>query len=118
MTPPDGIRRIFELSKSDFNPIFAQRFIQCLGIYPIGTTVQLDSSEIGIVVSVNHDKVLRPKVLLVARDERRRLPEPLEVDLTEAAGEGSPRFRRSIVRPVDPARFAIDVERYLPAAAP
>jgi HD-GYP domain-containing protein (c-di-GMP phosphodiesterase class II) len=118
MTPPDGIRRIFELSKTDFNPIFAQRFIQCLGIYPIGTAVQLDSSEIGIVVSVNHDKVLRPKVLLVCRDERRRMPEPLEVDLADAAEPGSAKYRRTIVRPVDPARFAIDVERYLPVSAP
>lgn len=117
MTPPDGIRRIFELAKTDFNPIFAQRFIQCIGIYPVGTTVQLDSGEIGIVVSVNHEKVLRPRVLLVCRDERRRLPEPLEVDLMEPAASGSPKFRRTVLRPVDPAQFSIEVDRYLPKPA-
>jgi HD-GYP domain-containing protein (c-di-GMP phosphodiesterase class II) len=117
MTPPDGIRRIFELSKTDFNPVFAQRFIQCLGIYPIGTAVQLDSSEIGIVVTVNHEKVLRPKVLLVCRDERRRLPSPFEVDLTDPVEPGSGKFQRTIVRPVDPAQYAIEVDRYLPKAA-
>ncbi len=117
MTPPEGIRRIFELSKTDFNPVFAQRFIQCLGIYPIGTTVQLDTSEIGIVVSVNHDKVLRPKVMLVCKDERRRMPVPIEVDLTDPAAPDSPKFRRTIARPVDPAQFAIEVDLYLPKVA-
>ncbi|HEY3489970.1 MAG TPA: HD-GYP domain-containing protein [Candidatus Deferrimicrobiaceae bacterium] len=117
MTPPDGIRRIFELSKTDFNPIFAQRFIQCLGIYPVGTTVQLDSAEIGIVVSVNHEKVLRPKVLLVCRDDRRRLPVPVEVDLTEPSPSDPGKFRRTIVRPVDPAAYVIDPEMYLPKPA-
>jgi HD-GYP domain-containing protein (c-di-GMP phosphodiesterase class II) len=117
MSPPEGIRRIYDLSKTEFNPIFAQRFIQCLGIYPIGTTVQLDTSEIGIVLTVNHDKILRPKVLLICRDERRRLPAPLEVDLTEPAAPGSPRFKRTIAKPVDPSQFGIEVDLFLPKAA-
>jgi putative nucleotidyltransferase with HDIG domain len=117
MTPCDGIRRIFELAKSDFNPVFAQRFIQCLGIYPLGTVVQLDSSEIGLVVNVNHEKVLRPKVLLLFRDERRKLPEPMEVDLVEPLVPDSPRFKRTIVRALDPLQWGIDTKQYLPAPA-
>ncbi len=118
MAPHEGVRKIYEWGKRDFNPVFLQRFIQCLGIYPAGTTVELDSGEIGVVTSVNHEKVLRPHVLLLYRKAGVHLPAPLEVDLDEPLSPGSAKFRRTVARPVDPANFGIDIDLYLPKAAP
>lgn len=115
MPPHEGIRKLYEWGRTDFNQPFVERFIQCLGIYPVGTAVQLDSGEIGVVSSINHGSILRPNVVLLYRDARRRYPEPVVADLAERAPDGE-RFRRTIRRPVDPARWAIDVDQILAKA--
>lgn len=112
----EGIRRIYESGRTDFNLPFVERFIQCLGIYPLGTAVQLDTGEIGVVASVNHEMVLRPRVILVMRDEKRRIPNPVVADLAQKDREGQ-RFLRTIVRAVNPERLGIEVELCLSLAA-
>jgi HD-GYP domain-containing protein (c-di-GMP phosphodiesterase class II) len=108
----EGIKKLYEWGKTDFNLPFVERFIQCLGIYPLGTVVQMDSSEIGVVISINHDMILRPQVLLMYKDERRRYPTPVVANLSERSPDGN-RFLRSIVRPLNPAQWRIDVEQIL-----
>jgi HD-GYP domain-containing protein (c-di-GMP phosphodiesterase class II) len=112
--PHEGIRKIYAWAKSDFNPILVERFIQCIGIYPTGTLVQLDTKEVGIVYSINREKILRPKVLLLFKDDKWRYSKPLLVDLMENP-EGHP-FQRSIIKPLDPRQWNISIEKYLPQA--
>ncbi len=108
----EAIRRIYEWGKRDFNAAYVERFIQCVGIYPVGTIVQLDTGEIGVVSSINHEKLLRPGVILVWKDASTRYAEPRPADLSEPAGEAQS-FRRTIVRPLAPGSFGIDPEAYL-----
>jgi len=42
-----------------------EQFIQCIGIYPTGTLVELSTGEVGIVLAQNRVRRLRPKVMLV-----------------------------------------------------
>ena len=113
--PHEGIRKIYEWSKNDFNPVLVERFIRLMGIYPTGTLVQLDSNEVGIVYAINHEKILRPQVLLLFKDARCRYAEPMLVNLLETP-EDLP-FQRSIVKPLDPRQWNINVEKYLPPAS-
>jgi HD-GYP domain-containing protein (c-di-GMP phosphodiesterase class II) len=108
----EGIKKLYEWGRTDFNLPFVERFIQCLGIYPVGTVVQLDSSEIGVVLSINHEMILRPNVLLIYKDEHRRYPSPVNADLTLRKEDGK-RFARTIVRPLNPDQWRIDVEQIL-----
>ncbi len=108
----EGIKKLYEWGKTDFNLPFVERFIQCLGIYPLGTVVQLDSSEIGVVMSINHEMILRPQVIMLYKDEIRRYPSPVVADLSERTPDGR-RFLRSILRPVNPVQWRIDVEQVL-----
>jgi HD-GYP domain-containing protein (c-di-GMP phosphodiesterase class II) len=115
LPPYEGIRKLYEWGRTDFNLPFVERFIQCLGIYPVGTVVQLDSSEIGVVVSINHQSILRPRVMLLYKDENRRFPTPVAADLSERTPDGE-HYSRTIVRPVAPERWRIDVEQILAKA--
>jgi HD-GYP domain-containing protein (c-di-GMP phosphodiesterase class II) len=110
--PYEGIRKIYEGAKEEFNQLFVERFIQCIGIYPVGTLVQLDTWEIGIVFSINHEIVLRPHVLLVRKDSGKSYEVPALVDLTERA-EDQQRFKRTILRPLDPQKWDLNISYYL-----
>ena len=64
-----------------FEPELVDRFIRCIGIYPIGSLVELSTEEVGVVVATNEER-LRPKVLVVLDEEHHRLDAPYEVDLS------------------------------------
>ncbi len=58
-----------------------QRFISCMGVYPPGTIVKLKNEMIGMVVSINPNKPLRPSLLLY--DPNVPKNEALIIDLDE-----------------------------------
>jgi HD-GYP domain-containing protein (c-di-GMP phosphodiesterase class II) len=94
-----------------FDPILLKVFIGLVGVYPIGSLVLLNTREVGVVVKPNTDLqwMDRPQVLLLARD-RKGFPKREIVHLTENDGGG--RFKRSIVKSLDPNKFHIDIARY------
>jgi len=110
----EGIRMIYQGIKEDFSQILVERFIQCVGIYPAGTPVLLDSEEIGIVCAVNQEKLLRPNVLLIYQNSNTRYPQPFAVDLMEKR-EDSQWFKRTIVMPIDSRHWNIRIDDFLPS---
>jgi hypothetical protein len=100
----------------DFNQFLMERFIQCMGIYPIGTLVQLDTQEIGIVCSVNHQQLLRPHVLLLFKNPKKSYRQPIVADLMEKDNE-SGLFKRTILKPLLPQKWNIRVDDYLSCTA-
>jgi len=112
LQPHEGIRHIYERAGAEFNRLLVERFIQCIGIYPFGTLVLLDTEEIGIVCAVKAETLLRPKVLIIYRNSKTPYADPFLADLNEKS-EKSQWFKRTIVMPLDPERWRIHVEAYL-----
>jgi len=79
-------------------------------VYPVGTVVQLDTEELGIVLSVNRDKLLRPKVLLIPRDPKAR--RITIVDLMEKSKDQE-RYKRNIRKPLQSQQWNAGVKYYL-----
>lgn len=67
----------------------------CLGIYPPGTSLMLDSGEIAIAFEPNHREPERPKVLLITDKMGQFLEDPISADLMEKGPDGNP--QRSVV---------------------
>ncbi len=107
----DAIKIIYDRCRSEFDSFLVERFIQCLGIYPLGTPVLLDTEEIGIVAGVHHDNLLRPKVLIIFEDSLKKYPEPFLVDLTEK--KDSTWYKRNIVMPLNPRQWRLNLEDYV-----
>ena len=42
-----------------------EQFVQCVGLYPIGTLVEMASGEVGVVIQQNRVQRSRPKLLLM-----------------------------------------------------
>ncbi len=113
MPSHQALQKIYEWSKTDFYPVFVQKFIQCVGLYPIGSVVRLDTGEVGVVYRQNHAELIRPWVRLVRKASGEPFTPPVDADLTQPDPEGEKPFARTIATTLDAAQAGIDVEAVL-----
>lgn len=64
LTPHEALSQMFAVKRSKFDMVALKAFIQCLGVYPPGSLVQLSNEMLGMVLSVNSAKPLKPNVLV------------------------------------------------------
>ncbi|MEW6059995.1 MAG: HD-GYP domain-containing protein [Actinomycetota bacterium] len=89
-----------------FDPRVVRTFVRLMGIFPVGSLVQLMTGEVAVVIR-NHERLLaRPTIRLVL-DVHGNESEPTEVDLSELGPNDE--FRWSVRRSIDPAEVGIDM---------
>lgn len=73
LTPHEALSLMFARLQSKFDPALLKVFIHCMGVFPPGTIVQLSNGAVGIVLSVNTQRPLKPWVVVydasVPRDQ-------------------------------------------------
>jgi len=107
LLPHDALKTIFALRDKQFNGLWIERFVQCLGIYPAGTLVRLNSGEIGVVSSVNRGLLLRPIIRPIFNRFGGRVPDKSYLDLQE-----SRYLDRNIIEVLDPKELKLDLSSY------
>ena len=65
IAPYEALKDMYSWVNDNFDKELIEQFIKCLGIYPIGSMVQLNTGQVGIVVSASEKSRLRPIVLLL-----------------------------------------------------
>ena len=89
-----------------FDRHLIRRFVQLIGIYPVGNLVRLDTGQIALVVKVHAPDPYRPQVRILMDAPAPSSTVPLEVNLWEGRSqEGGP---SAVVAPVDAATLGID----------
>jgi putative nucleotidyltransferase with HDIG domain len=88
ISPHEALNLMYGWAPRSFNGELLQEFIRCLGIYPIGSIVELDSGEVGVVMTVNRTRLMRPVLTLVLDREKKPLPSRklLNLELLERSG--------------------------------
>jgi putative nucleotidyltransferase with HDIG domain len=81
--PHEAVKRMFEWSPRDFDRSLLENFIKCFGIYPVGSLVEVNHSEVGIVVAANREKALKPNVLLIMKKGGEKYSPSRMVELSE-----------------------------------
>jgi HD-GYP domain-containing protein (c-di-GMP phosphodiesterase class II) len=107
LLPHEALKTIFALRDKQFNRLWIERFVQCLGIYPAGTLIQLNSGEIGVVSSVNRSMLLRPVIRPIFDRFGRRATDKDFLDLQD-----SKYLDRSIIGVLDPKELKLDLSSY------
>lgn len=97
-----------------YQPELVEQFLQCLGVYPVGTLVELSTGEVGIVMAQNPTRRLRPKLMLLTSPDKRLRENFLSLDLlTMRYGEVEDSDVH-IVRSLDPGAYGLEpTELYL-----
>ena len=106
----DAMRQLQGWSGTYFNTGLVEQFIQAIGIFPVGTLVELSTGEIGVVLEQNRARRLKPKVLVIADRDKTPLKIPITVDLLY--GGGSSGDRPYIRRGLPTESSAIDAKEY------
>ena len=114
MSAAAALRKIYEWSKFHFNPQYAQEFMRCVGIYPVGTLVMLESGRLGVVVEPHETNLLAPKVNVFFHAKKNVYIKPETVDLSRGLGFGG---GDKIVSHESPAKWNVDPMRFLSVAA-
>lgn len=107
MTPTQGLKKLLEWSGDHLDPDLVRQFIRCIGLYPVGSLVLLESGRLAVVVETNEQDQRLP-VVRVMYHTRFRLPITVEtIDLARAGNQDR------IVRAVDPEDYKLDVRKFL-----
>jgi HD-GYP domain-containing protein (c-di-GMP phosphodiesterase class II) len=92
---------------NNFDSSVVEQFIQCTGIFPVGSFVELNTHEIAVVVSRHPEHQLKPTVKIVVNAEGERLEEPAIIDLANP-GLGNA-TNRLVTKVIDPEEKNLDV---------
>lgn len=114
LSPDQAVRQLFQLGlKQQYDRTLVELLIQCLGIYPFGSLVEISTGEWAVVYAVNPEERLRPCVKLISDSRGRPYAEPRLVNLAnQPAGEPA----RAILRVLDAAAEQVNVLRYCETA--
>ncbi|GHD78590.1 HD-GYP domain-containing protein [Vogesella fluminis] len=110
MAPTDALRKIFEWSKYHFDPKLVQAFMRCVGIYPVGTLVLLESGKLGVVIEQHHSNLLTPKIKVMYSSRSNTYLQPEIIDLSRPLGFGG---GDRIVRHEAPEKWGINPLRFM-----
>lgn len=103
----EAVTQIYEWRDVDFQAQLVEQFIQCMGIYPTGSIVELSTGEIGVVMSQNRVRRLRPRIMLILDSLKVALESFPVVDLaTETKTKDGAAL--SIINTHEPGSFGID----------
>jgi putative nucleotidyltransferase with HDIG domain len=116
MSAHDALKKMYSWRGKDFQPLLVEQFIQCMGIYPIGSVVEMNTGSIGVVISVNRQRRLKPKVALVLNADKTPFLPVKVIDLMYQAAEGSGR-EVEIRKVLPPGEHGVIPTKYIPLGA-
>ncbi len=112
MTPHEAMQRLYEWMPENFDQKLMEVFIRTLGIYPIGSVVELKTGHIGIVVKLNDNQRLKPVIILVMNRDKEFYPRRKLINLASSIWDkrdGKPEIRRI----ADPKEYNIDTQKII-----
>ena len=107
----DALKSMYDWRGTLFDSTLVEKFIQCIGIYPVGSTLELNSGEIGIVISASPDNRLYPKMLLVKDESNKFYDPPQIINLSQFRDREDRRY--DIKGMIQPEHVGVDLKRYI-----
>ncbi|HGY5244078.1 HD-GYP domain-containing protein [Aeromonas salmonicida] len=107
MQPTQAFRILLKGADHHFDRLLVTKFIKCMGVYPVGTLVQLSNQRLAIVMQRNPQEPLKPVVKVIYHATQRHY---LEVQWLDLAKSG---VQESIESTVDPKEFGINLANFV-----
>jgi len=108
----DALKSMYAWRRDLFDELLVEKFIQCIGIYPLGSVVELRTGQIGIVISSRPDARLFPNIMLVLDAGREPVEPPKMINLA-LFREKLETDDFEIKRLVEGQHYGIDVRQYI-----
>jgi hypothetical protein len=108
----EALKSMYDWRNELFQGELVEHFIQCLGIYPIGSVVELTSKEIGIIITFDDYSRLAPRVMLLLDNKHKKYPSPKIIDLSKFK-DNDEKYLYEIKRVVKPDNYGIDLKQHV-----
>ena len=111
LSPHDTIKKFYEWRNIDFQAELVEQFIQIVGVYPVGTIVELSNGFVGVIVNQHRVWRFRPKIMLLLNANKESLDEFKTIDLFVQTidDDGNP---LDIVKSIEPGLYGIDPKEF------
>ena len=99
LSPSSALSYLYKERGTGYHGELVEQFIQCVGAFPVGAVVELNSGEVGIVITQNLVRRLKPRVMVVLDPQGNpvRPHKILDLEKEPKAGPDEPyRIRRSM----------------------
>jgi putative nucleotidyltransferase with HDIG domain len=105
------IEEINSMRNIRFTAAVVDEFVQFVGLYPVGTLIELNSGEVGVVIEQNRVRRLKPRIMLLLGPDKTRNTSPGILNLLNdpLVHEGMP-YR--ILRDLPPGSFGLDPREF------
>jgi cyclic di-GMP phosphodiesterase len=104
-----ALQHIYAARDTLFQAEMVEQFQVCLGVYPTGSLVELNTGEVAVVMAQNQVRRLRPRVLVLSNPNKQPLTDFRAIDLMNpnAASVGT-----EIARSLAKGEYGIDAAEY------
>jgi HD-GYP domain-containing protein (c-di-GMP phosphodiesterase class II) len=111
VSPYAAMQQLQAWADTYFNSGLVELFIQAIGIFPVGTLVELSTGELAVVLEQSRPRRLKPKVLVISAPDKTPLEIPFVLDLLHPECDSAdrvPYIRQGLAA----ASFAVDPREY------
>jgi HD-GYP domain-containing protein (c-di-GMP phosphodiesterase class II) len=110
ISPHDAVRKLYDWSNIDFQLELVEQFIQVVGIYPVGTIIELSDGRVGAIVAHHRVWRLKPKIMLILDKTKKPFGDFNIID-TYSIKLGEDGRPLSILKSIDPGLYGIDTKQ-------
>jgi len=101
-----ALQNIYNLSDKLFQKDLVEQFIQCMGVYPTGSLVELTSGAVAAVLSQNTEQKMKPRILMLLDEKKQPLKKQRIFDLVEQ--KNTPLF---ITKSLENNAYGVDIKQ-------
>ena len=104
-----ALQQLYLARSTLFQSELVEQFMSCLGVYPTGSLVELNTGEVAVVMAQNQARRLRPRIMVLTTAEKAFDPRLQTFDLmmqSSASDSGEPSF---IVRALERNAYGLDL---------
>jgi len=106
MTPSTALKRMLEWCGPHLDVKYVHAFIKAMGVYPVGSLVELSNGQAGIVIEET-EETMKPVIRVIYNINAKHFIEVTRLDLSTTNNE------ITIVRSLDPVDYGIKLKDFL-----
>ncbi len=96
ISPHEALQMLSNWSGTQFHADMVEQFIQSIGVFPVGSLVELSTGEVAVVVTHSKLRRLRPKVLVLTEADKSHCAHPVIRDLLYDVSDDAAFIRRGL----------------------
>lgn len=105
----DALKNISTMSGEYYLDSMVEQFIQTIGIFPVGSLVELSSGEVAVVINQSKVRRLKPRVLIISTPDKSPASKPATLDLLH---QSETMATVHILRGLPAGAFNLDAREY------